>query len=330
MISKFRDTLRIIPFTSFFGTAALLWDAWWHGAIGRDTFWSPPHVLLYLAFLVGFAAAIWQLAADRKARRVDRRLIVFIVTSALIFLAAPFDEVWHDLFGKESLSSILIVWSPPHLVTLISAIVGGLAIWRLVLSRFPGSHLLHLLQATPTLTTALFVAFPLEPIGLHHLVGWYGSFFMMLVVVFLVLFFARAAPLRGTATLVAILHFAVVSVANLGEGIAPVVSAPPHPHVPAWLSFFSLLAAGLVIDGFVKRSRLQAGLAAGLLHSFLLYTVGRLYIEPVFVYDLAAITTAVAAGAAGGLVAGILASFVTGRIETVEKRDLHPRTKIHS
>ena len=29
----------------------LIWDISWHRSIGRDTFWSPPHVLIYCGML---------------------------------------------------------------------------------------------------------------------------------------------------------------------------------------------------------------------------------------------------------------------------------------
>src|SRR5262245_40059162 len=36
----------------------LMWDISWHISIGRDTFWSPPHMVVYLgASLAGLAAA---------------------------------------------------------------------------------------------------------------------------------------------------------------------------------------------------------------------------------------------------------------------------------
>src|SRR5437868_10058897 len=33
------------------------WDIAWHRSIGRDTFWSPPHVLIYFAAVLAGAAA---------------------------------------------------------------------------------------------------------------------------------------------------------------------------------------------------------------------------------------------------------------------------------
>ena len=33
----------------FLATGALYFDGWWHILIGRDTFWIPPHLVLYTA-----------------------------------------------------------------------------------------------------------------------------------------------------------------------------------------------------------------------------------------------------------------------------------------
>src|SRR5215213_5400501 len=53
----------------------VLWDISWHVSIGRDTFWSPPHVAVYLGGLIaGLASGALALqttfagtAADREA-----------------------------------------------------------------------------------------------------------------------------------------------------------------------------------------------------------------------------------------------------------------------
>ena len=36
--------------------AAGTWDIWWHAAIGRDTFFEPPHLLLYAAVIAAIIA----------------------------------------------------------------------------------------------------------------------------------------------------------------------------------------------------------------------------------------------------------------------------------
>src|SRR4051812_48789169 len=36
-----------------------VWDVSWHRTVGRDTFWSPPHLLLYAGVGLGLLAGLW-------------------------------------------------------------------------------------------------------------------------------------------------------------------------------------------------------------------------------------------------------------------------------
>src|SRR3977135_2034856 len=50
-----------------------LWDISWHISIGRDTFWTPPHLLIQLCAAIGGLTAIYlivrtTLGADETAR----------------------------------------------------------------------------------------------------------------------------------------------------------------------------------------------------------------------------------------------------------------------
>src|SRR3989344_237487 len=75
------------------------WDVWWHRAVGRDTFWEPPHMFLYALAALGVLAGLY--AYHRTHKRVWKR-----ISTALMFipLSAPFDNLWHILFGVEDLS----------------------------------------------------------------------------------------------------------------------------------------------------------------------------------------------------------------------------------
>src|ERR671926_679422 len=73
-----------IPWYVFGVTAAatavyvgVIWDISWHMTIGRDTFWSPPHMVTYLsAILVGVSCGYVALkttiagSAEERARSV--------------------------------------------------------------------------------------------------------------------------------------------------------------------------------------------------------------------------------------------------------------------
>lgn len=101
---------RIIIGSLFAAVAAGMWDAWWHAALGRESFWSPPHLALYAAIIAAISAGwyAWYVLREPLWRRT-----ALILT--LIPLSAPVDDFWHRFFGVENIASPEIVWSPPHL-----------------------------------------------------------------------------------------------------------------------------------------------------------------------------------------------------------------------
>lgn len=105
------------------GVAAVLglyWDDAWHTDVGRDTFFSPPHLLLYAgvaALLAVVATWAWRrFRAEGWAILRDPALVLPLFGAAVTLASAPVDELWHQLFGRDA-----VVWSPPHMV-----IVAGL------------------------------------------------------------------------------------------------------------------------------------------------------------------------------------------------------------
>ncbi len=124
------------------------WDIQWHVTIGRDSFWIPPHLMLYSGVtaivLVSFGVLAWTTAralggADRERGTV--RIIGFTGTPgyhlaawgiALTVLAAPIDDLWHRLFGLD-----VTLWSPPHLLGLLGGIVNSAACWLIARETYP-------------------------------------------------------------------------------------------------------------------------------------------------------------------------------------------------
>ena len=116
-------------YATLFSSAAILigliWDISWHRTIGRDTFWSPPHVLEQLAAVVAGAGCGWLVlrttfggasAAKATAVRVwgfygPLGAWVCIWGTAMIIASAPFDNWWHNAYGLD-----VKIISPPHMV----------------------------------------------------------------------------------------------------------------------------------------------------------------------------------------------------------------------
>lgn len=99
---------------ALFGT---YWDDAWHTDLGRDTFFSPPHLALYGGVaLAGAAVMLWLLLRLRTHSRwrdaVGHPPLLLALVGILATLAsAPIDEIWHTLFGRDA-----VIWSPPHML----------------------------------------------------------------------------------------------------------------------------------------------------------------------------------------------------------------------
>ncbi len=109
------------------------WDISWHMSIGRDTFWTPAHIMIQMTgVLVGIACGYMILTAtfghDAATQEASVKiwgfrgpLGAFIAVWGCIAMltSAPFDNWWHNAYGLD----VKIV-SPPH--TLLS--LGSLSI----------------------------------------------------------------------------------------------------------------------------------------------------------------------------------------------------------
>lgn len=129
------------------GAWGLTWDIQWHLLIGRDTFWIPPHLMMYGGVTAGFLVAFAVLVLDTRAARgglpPPGAITVVGLTStrgvhlaawgvALLLLAAPIDDLWHRLFGLD-----VTLWSPPHLLGLLGSAINTLGALLLATEVYP-------------------------------------------------------------------------------------------------------------------------------------------------------------------------------------------------
>lgn len=103
----------------------VLWDISWHRTIGRDTFWTPAHLAIYLGGMMGGLIGGWLVlrttwSSSTAERNASVRLWGFrgpfgawvaIWGSLAMLLSAPFDNWWHDAYGLD-----VKILSPPHSV----------------------------------------------------------------------------------------------------------------------------------------------------------------------------------------------------------------------
>jgi len=113
---------------SWFGSG---WDVSWHRLFGRDTFWSTPHLFIYVGVALWGVAALIATATAVAGRPIRGRALVvgplraelglaLIGVGALVtILAGPFDNLWHSIFGRD-----VDIWSPPHLAGIAGGAIG--------------------------------------------------------------------------------------------------------------------------------------------------------------------------------------------------------------
>jgi hypothetical protein len=113
----------------------ILWDISWHRTIGRDTFWTPAHMAIYLGGLLAGLTCGWlvirqtffatpeeQAGAVRVwGLRGPLGTWVTIWGALAMVTSAPFDNWWHDAYGVD-----VKILSPPHTVL-------ALGMWATVL-----------------------------------------------------------------------------------------------------------------------------------------------------------------------------------------------------
>jgi len=101
------------------------WDIAWHKSIGRDSFWTPAHMLIYLSgILAGIACGYLILSTTFQKRSPLRDssismwgfrgpLGAFICAwgGVAMIASAPFDNWWHNSYGLD-----VKILSPPHVL----------------------------------------------------------------------------------------------------------------------------------------------------------------------------------------------------------------------
>ena len=101
------------------------WDISWHRSIGRDTFWSPPHLAIYGCGVFGGLAAAYLILSTTFGKHAPLRDVsvriwgfsgpigAFICAwgGIAMLTSAPFDDWWHNAYGLD-----VKIISPPHMV----------------------------------------------------------------------------------------------------------------------------------------------------------------------------------------------------------------------
>jgi hypothetical protein len=120
----------------------LAWDRNWHDLVGRNEFFTPPHIMLYSGIALSGFIALFVVLVDtyryyQKKPGVDDNSTVKVLHffhaplgyvilgfgAFIDLLAAPFDNYWHILYGID-----VTLWSPFHLMGTVGGIIVALGI----------------------------------------------------------------------------------------------------------------------------------------------------------------------------------------------------------
>ncbi|SRR5579883_34290 len=120
--------------------AGVHWDISWHRSIGRDTFWTPPHLAIYLCGVIAGISSAYLILATTfgklpEVRKSSVRMWGFygpvgaFITAwggVAMLTSAPFDDWWHNAYGLD-----VKILSPPH--TVLAAGIIGIEMGALIL-----------------------------------------------------------------------------------------------------------------------------------------------------------------------------------------------------
>src|SRR5579859_5459788 len=106
-------------------SAGLYWDISWHETIGRDTFWTPAHLVVQFGAILAAFGSAWVILRttfgnDPEARansvcvlgfRAPLGAFISAWGGVAMVTSAPFDNWWHEAYGLD-----VKIISPPHVL----------------------------------------------------------------------------------------------------------------------------------------------------------------------------------------------------------------------
>jgi hypothetical protein len=212
--------LYAVLFASTSVILGVLWDISWHQTIGRDTFWTPAHLAIYLGGIVAGVTCGWlalrlTFAATDEERaetvwfwgfRAPFGAWVAIWGTFAMLTSAPFDDWWHNAYGLD-----VKILSPPHVVLAlgIGAIQLGAMLMALAAQNRAGgrvARLQYLFLYSAGLMLLNFATLATEYIGRWNMHG--ARFYQVCSFVFplVLVSAARASTARWPATTVAAVY----------------------------------------------------------------------------------------------------------------------------
>jgi hypothetical protein len=201
------------------------WDISWHRSIGRDSFWTAPHIAIYLCGILGGVASAYLILGTTLRRDADLRsasvtmwgfrgpLGAFILAwgGVAMLTSAPFDDWWHAAYGLD-----VKIISPPHALLALGVFavqIGALLLILGYMNRAEGAQRQRLVRlflfvgATMVVALMTFLMERTDRTDMHT-AEFYRD--VALVMPLLLVGISRAAPHRWACTIMAALYSAFI------------------------------------------------------------------------------------------------------------------------
>jgi hypothetical protein len=227
-----------VLFASTSVVVGAIWDISWHRTIGRDTFWTPAHLAIYLGGIVAGLTCGWLALRTTFAGSADDRAAgvrfwgfraplgawVCIWGTFAMLTSAPFDDWWHNAYGLD-----VKIISPPHMLLAagIAAIQWGAMLMALARQNRAVGERKQLGRLY--LVAAGLLVLLVATVATEYTQRWdmHQSLFYQVsagVFVFLLVSTARASIARWPATITALVYAGLTMVMLL---VLPLFAARP-------------------------------------------------------------------------------------------------------
>ena len=271
-----RWPLRVVLAASISIVIGLIWDISWHRTIGRDTFWSPPHLLEQIAAAAAGIGCGWLVlhttfrgTEDARARSVrfwgfqgPLGAWVCIWGALMMIVSAPFDDWWHNAYGLD-----VRIISPPHVILAVGMIAIQIGAMLMALAAQNRAHdedakrlgTVFALAAGILLAMHATVIMEYASFGNHM----HGSTFYRVTALgipAILVAAGRASRLRWPATTTAAIYMAIVLAMSwtlqlfpAQAKLAPIFNPVTHMVPPPFPLL--VIVPALVIDLLMRRVR---------------------------------------------------------------------------
>lgn len=318
-------SLGVVPalaLGSLLGVLGVYWDIAWHVDLGRDSFFSPPHLLVYSSLFSVLVMGLYALIRDRRSTpyhlplgrwRLHPGALVVALGALVVLLSAPLDDLWHRLFGPDA-----TLWGPMHLALFAGAVlgcIGGLVCTAVERRLAASPERRRLFDGMTLLYGTLLLAWLVLLVGEYEFnVSFFLTFFHPVLLAgapsFALVLVARLSPYPWGATTAALgftllrllLAAGLMGTASLGMG------GYTRPLIPV------LVLSAVAVDLLLRKglpawlAGAAAGLATLLVNALLISVLDANPWTPRVLAQalLPALLLAAAAGAAGAWVAAAL------------------------